>query len=134
MLLLAPVAGRAQYATNFVLTDLDNTSLKASVQQNFSRLLTEFNMARPRSGRCGFDSVVISMPAQMCIMQIWKRTPFRTGDTEVIERCLHTYDGKLPGAQHPPLPQDGDKEQYQEAVIGFDQMGNIVDFPPRSGQ
>ena len=128
VLLLAPVAGRAQYATNFVLTDLDNTSLKASVQQNFSRLLTEFNMARAEERQVRFDSVVISMPAQMCIMQIWKRTPFRTGDTEVIERCLHTYDGSYQVRNIPLFLKTGDKEQYQEAVIGFDQMGNIVDF------
>ena len=125
---LACVRLHAQYATNFLLTDLDDATLKVKAQQNISRLLTEFNMANAEKREVRFDSIFIAMPAQMCVMQIWKNTPFRTGDTELIERCLNTYDKNYQVRNIPLFLKGGEKEQYQEAVIGFDREGNIVDF------
>lgn len=119
---------RAQYVTEFLLTDLDNAELKSKVQQNISRLLTEFNLASAAGRDVNFDSITIGMPAQMCIQMIWKNTPFRTGDTEVIERCLNTYGGDYEVRNIPLFLKGGDTEQYQEAVIGFDRQGNIIDF------
>lgn len=125
---LACVQLRAQYATNFLLTDLDDKALTEKVQQNISRLLTEFNMANAEGREVRFDSIFIAMPAQMCIMQIWEHTPFRTGDTELIERCLNTYDKNYQVRNIPLFLKGGEEEQYQEAVIGFDGQGNIIDF------
>lgn len=126
--LLACCQVKAQYVTEFVLTDLDNAGLKSAVQRNVGRLLTEFNMASAEGRDVRFDSIAIAMPAQMCIMQLWKNTPFRTGDTEIIERCLGTYDKNYQVRNIPLFLKGSDKEQYQEAVIGFDRQGNIVDF------
>lgn len=126
--LLLSITAQAQYATEFILTDLDNPTLKTSVQRNISRLLTEFNLAHAEGREVRFDSIAISMPAQMCVMQIWEYTPFRTGDTEVIERCLNTYDKNYQVRNIPLFLKTGGDEQYQEAVIGFDPQGNIIDF------
>lgn len=122
---------QAQYTTDFILTDLDNPAVKKEVQQNISCLLTEFNMASSEGRSVNFDSLYIAEDARTCINQIWENTPFRTGDTEVIERCLNTYDGNYQVRNIPLFLVAGDgeeNEQYQEAVIGFDKNGYIIDF------
>ena len=119
---------QAQYATDFLLTDLDKPALKAQVQQTISQLLTEFNMASAEGRAVRFDSIPVADAAQTCITQIWGNTPFRTGDTEVIERCLHTYDNAYQVRNIPLFLKSDGEEQYQEAVIGFDNNGTITDF------
>lgn len=121
---------QAQYTTDFLLTNLDNPTAKAGAQQNISRLLTEFNMASSEGRAVSFDSISISEDARTCITQIWDNTPFRTGDTEIIERCLNTFDGNYQVRNIPLFLQGGgeENEQYQEAVIGFDRQGDITDF------
>lgn len=121
---------QAQYTTDFLLTDQDNPVTKTGAQQNISRLLTEFNMASSERRTVSFDSINISEDARTCITQIWNNTPFRTGDTEIIERCLNTYDGNYQVRNIPLflLAEGEGNEQYQEAVIGFDKQGDITDF------
>lgn len=119
---------RAQYATEFTLTDSSDPEMKAEVQRNISLLLTEFNMASAEGRTICFDSIPIAETARVCINRIWENTPFRTGDTEIIERCLNTYDGNYQVRNIPLFLQGGEEEQYQEAVIGFDKHGAITDF------
>lgn len=120
---------RAQYATVFYLTDLDNATLKTKVQQNISKLLTEFNTAEAERRMPDFAGINISYPVQMCIEQLWKNAPFRTGDSEIVERCLHTYDNGYQVRNIQLFMQgEEDKPVYQEAVIGFNADATITDF------
>ena len=77
---------RAQYATEFYLTDLDNAPLKEKVQQAIGKLLTEINTAQANNSQPYFSGLNISKDAQNTIMMLWDNTPFRCGETEVIER------------------------------------------------
>lgn len=119
---------RAQYVTEFTLTDLDNPTVKAKAQQHISLLLTEFNMASAEGRNLHLDSIPLAEAARTCLTRIWENTPFRTGDTEIIERCLNTYDGNYQVRNIPLFLKDDGDEQYQEAVIGFDKQGRIIDF------
>ena len=46
---------RAQYATEFYLTDLDNAPLKEKVQQAIGKLLTEINTAQANNSQPYFS-------------------------------------------------------------------------------
>lgn len=129
LLLLLAAQARAQYATEFTLTDLNDGSLKARVQENISKLLTEFNMAQAEEREPDFSDIDITFTTQMCIEQIWKNTPFRTGDSDIVERCLNTYENnyQVRNIQLFLKGTDG-KETYQEAVIGFNSQATIIDF------
>lgn len=130
-LLVLPIGVSAQYATEFYLTDLSNTTLKSAVQQNITKLLTEINAACSDSRTLRFEGMDITADTQNELNMLWENTPFRCGETEVIERCLQTTSG---GYQVRNIPlflkqaaSDG-KDQYQEAVIGFNAKGQITDF------
>lgn len=131
-LLLFFVTGHAQYATEFYLTDLDNPTLKAEMQKNIGKLLTEINSAQSQNALPSFNGLRISKDAQNTILMLWDNTPFRCGETEVIERCLR--NGREYQVRNIPLmltkKNDGEanKDKYQEAVIGFDSKGVITDF------
>ena len=122
---------RAQYATEFYLTDLDNAPLKEKVQQAIGKLLTEINTAQANNSQPYFSGLNISKDAQNTIMMLWDNTPFRCGETEVIERCLK--NGKEFQVRNIPLfltikDDNSTQDKYQEAVIGFDRNGMITDF------
>lgn len=131
LLLAFPAGSSAQYATEFYLTDLSNAALKSAVQQNITKLLTEVNAACSDSRTLNFAGIDVSADAQNELKMLWENTPFRCGETEVIERCLQTTSG---GYQVRNIPlflkqtAPNDKDQYQEAVIGFNGKGQITDF------
>lgn len=66
---------RAQYATEFYLTDLDNAPLKEKVQQAIGKLLTEINTAQANNSQPYFSGLNISKDAQNTIMMLWDNTP-----------------------------------------------------------
>lgn len=120
---------RAQYATEFLLTDLYDKSLKEKVQINISQLLTEFNKAYAENRDLNVSEINVSFTSQMCMEQLWKYTPFRVGDTEVVSRCLSTTDGNYQVRNIPLFMKGtGDQEVYQEAVISFDANATVIDF------
>jgi len=129
VLLLFTLSAQAQYATEFTVTDLSDAALKEKIQKNISKLLTEFNMAQAEQRKPDFSDINIAFTAQMCIEQIWAGTPFRTGDSDIVERCLNTYDRNYQVRNIQLFLQGDDgKETYQEAVIGFNAQAAIIDF------
>lgn len=129
VLALLSVVVRAQYTTEFLLTDLDNGPLKELVQQQISRLLTECNKAYAEQRTPDFTGLNISFTTQMCIEQLWKNSPFRAGDSELVERCLHTHDKNFQVRNIPLFMKgEGDNEVYQEAVISFNSQATLIDF------
>ena len=126
---MVSILAKAQYATDFHLTDLDNTSLKNSAQQNISKLLTELSTAYFGKRTVSFTGIDITPDTKNSISKMWQGSPFRCGDTEVIEHCLKTNNGAFQVRNIPLLMKNtDDKEQYQEAVIGFNSKGCITDF------
>ena len=123
------VFAKAQYATDFHLTDMDNANLKEAVQVNITNLLTEINSAYVEKRLPDFSKISMAMEVQNSIRMLWENTPFRCAETEVIERCLNmngTYQVRnIPLFLSQP---DGSKDEYQEGVIGFDSQAKITDF------
>ena len=92
VLAFVTVNAHALYVTNFYLTDLDNETLKETAQKNISTLLTEFNMAQADGRALNLGGIQISERAQADLNKLWAESPFRCGDTEMIERCLLKHD------------------------------------------
>ncbi len=130
LFLLLAINSQAQYVTNFYLTDLENETLKEAAQKNISTLLTEFNMAQADGRELNMGGIQISEHAQADINKLWAETPFRCGDTEMIERCLLMHDKsyQVRNIQIFMKGAEGEEEEYHEAVIGFDANGAISDF------
>lgn len=130
LFLLVAINSQAQYVTNFYLTDLENETLKEAAQKNISTLLTEFNMAQADGRELNMGGIQISEHAQADINKLWAETPFRCGDTEMIERCLLMHDKsyQVRNIQIFMKGAEGEEEEYHEAVIGFDANGAISDF------
>lgn len=128
--LIFSLLAKAQYATEFYLTDLDNAVLKEQAQKNVTQLLTEINKAYTANRALVFSGIGIVTDAQNVLNMLWSNTPFRCGETEVIERCLRTHDGDYQVRNIPLfLKQAGDgKDWYQEAVISFNSKGEVTDF------
>lgn len=128
-LLMFVATAQAQYVTQFYLTDLDNEDLKEKAQKNISSLLTEFNMAQADGRALNLGSIQISGHAQNDLNKLWTETPFRCGDTEMVERCLLMHD-KSYQVRNIQIFMKGaeEEEEYHEAVIGFDATGAISDF------
>ena len=129
VLAFVTVNAHAQYVTNFYLTDLDNETLKETAQKNISTLLTEFNMAQADGRALNLGGIQISERAQADLNKLWAESPFRCGDTEMIERCLLMHD-KSYQVRNIQIFMRGaeDAEEYHEAVIGFNAQGAISDF------
>lgn len=129
LLMLLPVAVNAQYMTELYLTDVNNDVAKTAAQQNISKLLTQFNIAYTDSATVNFEGIDIMPAAQKTIEDMWKNSPFRCGDTEIIERCLNTHDKNFQVRNIPVfMKDDEEKEEYQEVVISFNKKGTVVDF------
>lgn len=129
LLLLSHGEAHAQYMTDLILTDVENPETKAAAQQNISRLLTQFNIAYADDTDMAFEGIDINETATKTITDIWKNTPFRCGETEIIERCLATYDGSMQVRNIPVFMRTEDgSEEYQEMVINFDSKGFVTDF------
>lgn len=132
LLFFCPGLLKAQYATEFLLTDLDNIPLKTAIQQNVTKLLTEFNNAQSQNGKPDFSGIDITDDTQNTISMLWENAPFRCSETEVIERCLKTSTGvqvrNIPLFLNQSAEDKTKNDPYQEAVIGFDLNGKITDF------
>lgn len=128
-LLMLPALVKAQYMTDLILTDVNNDEVKKVAQQNISRLLTQFNIAYADNKSVNFDGIDITATARKTIEEMWENTPFRSGDTEIIERCLNTYDKNFQVRNIPVLMKAADgNEEYQEMVINFNSRGSVIDF------
>ncbi len=129
ILLVMTCGVHAQYMTEMFVTDCPDGVQKENVQQNITKLLTQCNVANADMLELDLTNISISEFAQKKLTELWKNTPFRCGDTEVIQACLKTADGNYQVRNIPIYLKNADgEEEYQEAVIGFNAKGDIVDF------
>ena len=66
------------------------------------------------------------------LARLWAVTPFYCDDEEVVERCWVFKNGNMMVSHIPliitPEEEDFGLGTYQEAVVEFDQHGNLTDF------
>ena len=125
----------AQYKTDFLLTGISEGPLKTTMEQGVSSLLTEFNVAQ-FAGRAlnleaeGLQGKVTSHAAAS-LRALWRNSPFRCTETEVIEKCLKTPSGyqvrNIPLLMEPLDKENYQDDLYQELVINFDGSGRVAE-------
>lgn len=120
----------AQYKTEFLMTDLRDEVVKNRVQGAITKLLTELNMAQFEKRQPVLDARDLDNGAVSDILALWRTSPFRCAETEVIERCLQTPTGyqvrNIPLVMEPVDKSVYGDDTYQEAVINFDRSGQIT--------
>lgn len=118
-----------------VTLTLDEGQIKTqkiiNAEHNLAALLTEINAAQ--SGKRALDTRVGHMNqfAIESITMLWEIGQFYVDDPEVVERCW-VFKNSMMVSGIPLIISMGEGEfgdgDYQEAVVEFDNQGNITDF------
>lgn len=127
-LLLNPLLGKGQYATNLTVVDIDNASATTIMEQSASQLLTEFNNAFFSNKAPALKIKGLNSDGKTAILSMWETSPFRCIETEIIERGYMTPTGYQ--VRNIPLflkdvPED---DAYAEIAINFNRKGEITDM------
>lgn len=129
LMALLPTTVRAQYMTELLLTDVNNDAVKAAAEQNITKLLTQINIAYADGAPLDYTGIDITPSSKKTLDDMWASNPFRCNDTEIIERCLNTYNKNYQVRNISIMMKDEKgEEEYQEVVINFNAKGTITDF------
>lgn len=124
----------AQYETTLVVTDAPSTAVKARMEQNGTKLLTELNNAQGENRNLSLAGININNQAAESLMIMWEVCPFRCDEVEIVERCLHIGNNQglqvrnIPVIMEPRAGERFDEDQYQEIVLNFDNSGQITNL------
>lgn len=122
----------AQNSISLIVSDgLHNEILKNKVENTISSLLTEINQAQATNRALNLNGHNLSQKAKESLSMLWENVPFRCVDSEIVEICIQTGSGYQ--IRNIPLvlkPENGqmNEDEYQEAVISFDQNGQVTSF------
>ncbi len=116
----------------FYISDGVNTqSTKKHIEANVSALLSEFNAAQVADRAVNYQKVGITEEAKQQIDMLWMNVHFSCEEPEIVERGITTSNGlqvrNIPLTLK-PLAGENLEDNYQEAVINFDNSGKIVSF------
>ena len=108
-------------------------SLKTKMEGCISRILTEINTAHEAHRSLDFKAMGLTRRVSESMAMLWENTPFSCPDEEIVEHCIKTGTGYQ--VRNIPLflsPSDNEvideDDKYQEAVISFDETGNVESF------
>ena len=112
---------------------IEDNSVKQKIEVTISRILTEANAAHDAKRELNYAALNIPASVQGSLSALWDNSPFISMDTEIVEKCLITSSGyqvrNIPLILMPLNPNDvSEGEDYQEAVVSFDKLGNLVSF------
>lgn len=135
--LLLPFALHAQDEVAFEFSDGIDGAVKATMEQNTSRLLTAINRAESRNADINYSGIGIDNLASQSIGMMWNNVHFRVLDDDIVEHCLRvkSSSGSIIGYQvrniaveMKPLDNSYVGDRNQEVCINFDRNGKISDF------
>ncbi len=119
----------AQNKTRIKLTNFQNETLKARMEQNASKLLTEFNIAYSEKRSPRYDKQVITDAAAPRVSKLWETSAFYCIETQIIEPVLLMPEGTFQVRNIPLYFKElSEDEREKEAVIVFDRNGKIDDI------
>ncbi len=134
MMLLAAIETKAQNRVYVTITDgIENKQVKALMEQNLTRMLTEINAAQRQDRDLDFNAMgITSNRVRRSMRMLWENTPFMCTDQEIVEHCIRTGSGyqirNIPLMMKPTETRAFNEEEYQEAVVSFDRQGNVESF------
>lgn len=121
------------HGVTFVVSDgIDNDAIKTKIESGVSKLLTEINEAQAAGRALNFNAVNVGTRVQQSMAMLWENSPFVCTDEEIVEHCITTGSGyqvrNIPLMMKPTGEREFGEDEYQEAVISFDQQGNVESF------
>ena len=123
----------AEKVTVRISDGIENVAVKTKMEQTISAILTEANAAHNAKRELNYSALGIPASVQGALSALWDNSPFISMDNEIVERCITTGTGyqirNIPLILKPLNPTDVEEdEDYQEAVVSFDNQGNLTSF------
>jgi len=118
----------AQYKTTVTVTDLNNAALKTKIETSLTNLFTAFNNACTLNGELNLNGFDIDENAKKSIEMLWRNSPFRCEENDVVEPALKLYCGNEYEVRNIPLIFTKLDNEYHEVAISFDMSGKITSF------
>lgn len=115
------------------ITDgVDNAAVKQRMETATARILNEVNAAQAAGRNLNFAVLGLSQRVQQSMAMLWENAPFICTDEEIIEHGITTGSGyqirNIPLLIKPTGEREFNEDEYQEAVISFDQTGEVESF------
>ncbi len=129
MALYSPVAN----AVSVTISDgIDNQTIKSKMENAIERILNEVNSAQADHRTLNFFAMGVNQQVQRSMGMLWENTPFVCTDDEIVEHGITTGSGfqvrNIPLMMKPMGDRPFNEDEYQEAVISFDKLGNVESF------
>lgn len=125
----------AQYATHFLVTEIEDQDLSDNICLAVSDLLTAFNTAEHEGITPNLSQLNISAEAIGTITKLWADCPFVCMDDQIVERAtvLPSKDLQIRNIRLIMKPVEGESKdvswkKYQEGVITLSPTGQIINF------
>lgn len=130
VLLICLLSVHQALAVEVIITDgLKNEQLKKKMELSLSALLTEVNAAHEQGRNINFASLRLPSDVETTLSMLWENSPFLCIDDLVSQKCLTKQNGEYQLRNIPLLLKSQSQEdEYQEAVVTFDNNGNISSF------
>ncbi len=115
------------------ITDgVDNETVKSRIETAAARILNEVNEAQTEGRALNFAKLGLSTRVQQSMAMLWENAPFICTDEEIIEHGITTGSGyqirNIPLLMKPTGEREFNEDEYQGAVISFDQTGEVESF------
>lgn len=111
---------------------LDNAALVSKMEKKMSAILTEINKAQASGKSINFKNLGLSTSVQKSMSMLWENSPFICTKEIIKESCIETGTGyqirNIPLMMKPRADRSFNETEYQEAVISFDQSGEVESF------
>jgi len=134
ILLIIFLLGSKIYAqpetSRLIITDgLNNSEVKALVEQNTSLLLTALKKAKMEGENLDLSNISISSEASKILSSLWETSIMSCPDSIINRKCLQGLQGGYQVRDIPITMEDAPKdEQRQYLVINFTKEGKIDDI------
>ena len=128
--MLLPFVAKGQYRTSVTVTDFDNAYLKTKIETNLSALISEFNYACAANRSLNFGGVNIDENAKKSVEMLWRNSPFRCDETEIVESAARLYSCNEYEIRNIPFvfTKFADSDNFREVAVTFDYSGKIKSF------
>lgn len=121
----------AQTNTVVEVTDQSNESLRVTMSNATTALISELNRAYVAGGKPNLSNINMTNEARQNVYQLWEASYIRCLESEVYTRCMVTsrgYQIRNISFLRKEKSQDDKDKNTQDAVINFDHNGTIESF------
>lgn len=130
--LMVAIIGKAESVTFRISDGIDNSAIKSKMEKSVTRILNEVNSAQDAGRNLNFSVMGVNTQVQQSMAMLWENSPFICTDDDIVEHCITTGSGyqvrNIPLLMKPTGEREFNEDEYQEAVISFDKLGNVVSF------